>query len=291
LQAHIHFGPPAINGGIRRSGRKSASGCVVTDLSQCIDAGGGPWLFFAGGNAYQDSSFFATGLAAEGSATVSAPLNMPGECGPGTSEGLARSVFSAVFSTDQAYRVTVDDLDTFRNASLTLTHDTGSGPALLYSVAGTVPVGYDEVVGAGVFNLFIQAESDEHLEDSNFNVLLGLEDPPPPVPGAGRVSQLVLGKSTASPQLQLAWQPSCSFDDDTYAIFGGDLGFFDSHTPGTCSTGGATAATLAMPAGDRYYLVVPMDGTSEGSYGTGAGVERPVGVPNCGTQFVAGTCP
>jgi len=110
-------------------------------------------------------------------------------------------------------------------------------------------------------------------------------------PGAGRIPQLLVSK-TGSGDLLLDWQPSCSPDDDDYAIFSGDLGAFDSHTSESCDTGGTTAAVISQPVADRYYIVVPLDGTSEGSYGTDSnGVERPVGLVTCGTQDIAATCP
>jgi len=87
-------------------------------------------------------------------------------------------------------------------------------------------------------------------------------------PGAGRVTQLLVTKTGSGDDLQLDWQPSCSSDDDNYAVYGGDLGNFTSHTLEQCSTGGNTTAIVTPPAVDRYFIVVPLDGTSEGSYGT-----------------------
>jgi hypothetical protein len=110
-------------------------------------------------------------------------------------------------------------------------------------------------------------------------------------PGAGRSAQLLLGKSGAG-DLQLDWQPSCSMDDNDYAIYAGNMGDFISHTIKSCSTSGATTATITPFGGDRYYLVVPLEGASEGSYGRdSAGSERLVGLATCGTQDIASTCP
>jgi len=112
-----------------------------------------------------------------------------------------------------------------------------------------------------------------------------------PLPGAGRVPLLLVGK-TPTGDVQLDWQPSCSADDGDYAVFGGDLGDFTSHGVETCSTLGTTALVIAQPPGSRYYLVVPLDGMDEGSYGPdGNGAERPVGTTTCGTQNIAASCP
>lgn len=108
--------------------------------------------------------------------------------------------------------------------------------------------------------------------------------------GAGRVAGLRVGKASPT-SLQLSWQPSCSPDDDDYAVYDGTLGQFTTHTADLCSTAGATTAGLSMPAGNRYFLVVPIDGGEEGSYGESASMERPAGRVTCGPQNVAPTCP
>ena len=110
-------------------------------------------------------------------------------------------------------------------------------------------------------------------------------------PGAGRVNQLLLGLQTPS-SLTLSWQGSCSEDDDDYAVYSGEIGAFTSHTLELCTTSGLPTTTLPLPDGSRYYLVVPLDGLEEGSYGTdGAGAERPVGLTTCGPQHLAAGCP
>jgi len=53
-----------------------------------------------------------------------------------------------------------------------------------------------------------------------------------------------------------------------------------------------TTAIVTPPAVDRYFIVVPLDGTSEGSNGTTSeDLERPVGLATCGTQDIASSCP
>ena len=82
--------------------------------------------------------------------------------------------------------------------------------------------------------------------------------------------------------------------DSDYEIYEGRLGDFTSHRSIVCSTGGATTATIAPDSGDRYYLVVPTTGLSEGSYGQdGAGNERPAAIVGfaCLAEQFAQTCP
>jgi hypothetical protein len=82
--------------------------------------------------------------------------------------------------------------------------------------------------------------------------------------------------------ITLSWGASCGAGDTDYEIYEGRIGDFRSHAPRACSTGGAAAATFEPAAGNAYYLVVPRNADSEGSYGTGTNrVERPLGLRAC----------
>jgi hypothetical protein len=95
----------------------------------------------------------------------------------------------------------------------------------------------------------------------------------------------------AGGQLMLTWDESCSTSDDDYEIYHGFMGAYYSHFSKLCSTGGATTATFSPDMFDRYYLVVPRDGTQEGSYGRdSARDERPQGGGACLGQGTV-TCP
>ncbi|MCP3977808.1 MAG: hypothetical protein GY716_00565 [bacterium] len=112
----------------------------------------------------------------------------------------------------------------------------------------------------------------------------------------GRVSGLRMAHNPAAestPSLTLEWDPSCAAGDDDYAVYAGDLGVWDSHAPrsGLCSTAGATTVTFDPDAGSRFYLIVPADGATEGSYGVdGLETERPQSAVPCLAQSL-GTCP
>jgi len=78
-----------------------------------------------------------------------------------------------------------------------------------------------------------------------------------------------------------------------YSIHEGQLGVWYSHEAKECSTATALSLTITPDPGDRYFLVVPVSWSEEGTYGTSwLGVERPVSVPACmAVQAPAPHCP
>lgn len=107
--------------------------------------------------------------------------------------------------------------------------------------------------------------------------------------GLGK-SPLVLSKS-GSDLITLSWDVSCNPNDGDYEIYEGTIGNFTSHVSRYCSTGNATSLTMTPDTGSRYYLVVPANGTREGSYGLRSdGTERPQGAFACLPQQIASTC-
>jgi hypothetical protein len=107
--------------------------------------------------------------------------------------------------------------------------------------------------------------------------------------GAGRVpGGLLVGKSGAD--LDLAWDPACGAGSD-YAVYEGTLPAPSPLQQRTCTTSGATTAVVTPSEGSRYYLVVPLEGGKEGSYGpTSDGTERAPAAVACAPQLVA-ACP
>ena len=80
------------------------------------------------------------------------------------------------------------------------------------------------------------------------------------------------------------WGASCRHVDNRYGLYEGTLGNFTSHVPMSCTVF-ATSAGRVPGAGNRYYLVVPSEGTVEGSYGLdGDGNERPPSALACHPQ-------
>ena len=75
---------------------------------------------------------------------------------------------------------------------------------------------------------------------------------------------------------------TCLPGDIDFAVYEGVLGNFTSHVPVLRSTGGATTATFARAAGDRYDLMAAHNGHEEGSYGhDSTGAERALFVAEC----------
>jgi len=97
----------------------------------------------------------------------------------------------------------------------------------------------------------------------------------------------------AAPSITVDWFASCSAADVDYGVYEGTIGNWYSHVPvtGLCLTGGATSATFNAGPGNHYYLVVPTDMVTEGSYGKDSAlVERPASTTPCAVQSI-GSCP
>lgn len=125
-----------------------------------------------------------------------------------------------------------------------------------------------------------------HLHDFAFRPPAG------EVPDAGALPGDPLLVSRTGTTLTLSWDTSCSLSDHDYEIYEGSIGSNYSHTQKLCTTGGATSISFAEPVGSVYYLVVPKNAVSEGSYGrNSSGVERPQGLIACLPQQAALTCP
>lgn len=117
----------------------------------------------------------------------------------------------------------------------------------------------------------------------------------------GEAGRLIVQKESGtepSPNLRLSWLPTCSTHAVDYGIYQGTLaslhgGVYD-HVAVDCSDALSDLhETIMAAAGNRYYLVVPTDLTSEGSYGRSSeGVQRPAGAFACEpTQALGLSCP
>jgi len=82
--------------------------------------------------------------------------------------------------------------------------------------------------------------------------------------------------------LTLSWDLSCLVGDTDFGVYEGVLGSWGSHMWRQCTTQGLTTFTLHPGDGDRYYLVVPHNGTREGYYGAHSdGTARPPSSSPC----------
>ena len=100
---------------------------------------------------------------------------------------------------------------------------------------------------------------------------------------------LTLDKS-GSTLLDLSWSASCGGNDNNFAVYAGTLGTFTTHEMLVCGTAGQTSTTIPVGAGNEYFLVVPNNGTNEGSYGTSSnGAPRPAADTPCFSRLM-GPC-
>jgi hypothetical protein len=107
---------------------------------------------------------------------------------------------------------------------------------------------------------------------------------------SGDVTGLTLAKAGGN-DLALTWNPSCRATDMDDEIYQGLIGAWGSHVPYSCTTNGATTATVSPTEADTYYLVVPRNVGFEGSYGrNGSHLERPASSLACLQQAI-GVCP
>jgi serine protease len=114
--------------------------------------------------------------------------------------------------------------------------------------------------------------------------------------GAG---SLRVKPAAAAGFVRLSWAVDCNAVPGTsYDIYTGDLGALRGGTydysafPAVCNAGANLEELLPVPAADVFFLVVSNDDAFEGSYGEGAGGERPAAPPGlaCLPQRAAGQC-
>jgi hypothetical protein len=129
-------------------------------------------------------------------------------------------------------------------------------------------------------NSSLTLEIEGEAPDPSGSVPDGSEVPGPPLTVAKALNN----------RIELSWADSCGADSD-FEIYEGELnGDFANHVPRFCSTGGSPVKMFVPIESSAYYLVVPTNGTVEGSYGVdGDGAERPPGAAACLAQFV-GAC-
>ncbi|HET9299024.1 MAG TPA: FG-GAP-like repeat-containing protein, partial [Candidatus Polarisedimenticolaceae bacterium] len=107
---------------------------------------------------------------------------------------------------------------------------------------------------------------------------------------AGRSGAIELVRAGGGLTMVWTGNGSCNAADSDHAIYEGTLGDFTSHVPVTCSTGPFHTWNFTPQPGNRYFLLVPINSTREGSLGLGAGgAERPQSLAACRPQLIA--CP
>ena len=111
----------------------------------------------------------------------------------------------------------------------------------------------------------------------------------------GRTTGLVVGRSVSTPgDLLLQWDPSCTLGALDYGVYEGEVGNWYSHVAIDCTDDwGDLQEEIQPDTNHRYYLVVPLNATEEGSHGIGLGVERPApaAVNRCRAVQLVKDCP
>jgi subtilisin family serine protease len=139
-------------------------------------------------------------------------------------------------------------------------------------------------VGAGHWQNYIsEGETllwidDVCVSDAAGNCFAGLPEGSP-----GNVPPTLELELISPTQIRLSWGLSDCGGGLDYGIYEGSVGTWDSHTAIDCTDdGGDLQEDITFGAGNRYYLVVPLNDVVEGSYGTDSGaIQRPVGTSTC----------
>ena len=103
------------------------------------------------------------------------------------------------------------------------------------------------------------------------------------VPDGSALPGTPLMATRSGADVTLTWSASCSSGADDYIVYEGTMGAFTSHAPLlSCTTAGLLTETFTPGSGSRYYLVVPRNADTEGSYGTDSGGSpRPASLSAC----------
>jgi len=167
-------------------------------------------------------------------------------------------------------------------SSLDYTPDGAIEDTFSEAVAGTTTTSADSCGGVGIART--NCEIADHTVDAYIpNITLAHE-----TTTGGRNTGLLLDKGSAG-SLDLEWTGSCATGDTEYGIHEGTIGSWNSHSALLCNVVGNTSP-VSPTAGSTYYLVVPSNGSVDGSHGTSSAGERTTGASQCHPQTL-GTCP
>jgi len=84
----------------------------------------------------------------------------------------------------------------------------------------------------------------------------------------GRIPPTLTVDRVSPSAIRIAWEPSVCPGATGYAVYEGFMGDWHSHTSVTCSDLlGDLSERILSSSGNRYYLVVPLNDSHEGSYG------------------------
>ncbi len=248
-------------------------------------------------SAFQDSTIDAEGIRASGNTGYWVWLWGLGDYG----HVLATSELSVTFVLSHPAGYSLQgSLDGYAGfAGLSLQGPQGSIHEL-NAFFRTVAVGESGTLAAGQYTFRTVARIEDggldpiQLEGgARYAVALEIADVGPGAPG-GEVPDghdvagepLRLGKLSGG-SIRLTWGSSCRAADEDYAVYQGPLADPLDMSPVTCTTAGERSHEFESFLEAAAFLVVPTDGTTEGSYGSSSdGTQRPPGPNACLPQLL-----
>jgi len=229
-----------------------------------------------GGADYDTTSVTVTNTS--GPFLVTAPntaVTWPGGSTQTVTWNAANTTVAPVSCANATILLSTDGGQTFPTVLLATTPNDGSQSVTAPNLAATQA----RVKVACANNVFFD------LSNVNFTITSSAPPAAGAVPDTVNSPGIPLTVARSGGSLVMNWGASCVATDTDYSVYEGTIGSWASHTPRLCSTGGATGATIPAPAGSAYYLVVPRNGSVEGSYGlSSAGAPRPPAVAACKPQ-------
>lgn len=123
--------------------------------------------------------------------------------------------------------------------------------------------------------------------------------PPSPgeVQGLNSTDQKGLVITKDASNLDLSWNAGCASNATGYNVYEGTIGSFTSYTiarntvPANICNSAAQTVTVVPGGGNKFYIVVPTNGSVEGSYGRDStGTERPAAAIPCDSLKKSVSC-
>ncbi len=191
------------------------------------------------------------------------------------------------YAEDFLYVAGLGDLDTY-NGRFAVTPEYPSGTyAYHVTIDATGASEYPYVIGPTYYGVVATENTSTGGHVTVSEAVTSYTAPA----GLGQVpGSLIVAKSGGN--LQVSWNLGCSSNATDYAVYQGTLGSWYSHAALTCAAPNRYLKYSFTPAsGSAYYLVVPVNANSEGSYGlTGAGSEIPGAALACHVARQLGGC-
>jgi hypothetical protein len=239
------------------------------------------------GGGQQTSTILGHGIVAEGSMFSNAETWEFGASADASAVNRMQVSFQVTTETDYLLQ---GQLGAFDQAIAELSLRDGTQAifeTIIFGPATMLPIDESGTLSPGEYSLEIRLEGNVFGSDfypdyssGEFEVsfLLGTAGPGGEVPDG---------------DVRLSWSPSCRTADTDYGVYEGELGNPGGLAPVACSTAGGTTWDLSPGFDGTFFLVVPTDGVSEGSYGDdGTGAERMPSPLACGAQLLAApVCP